>query len=79
MICIYICYYCNYWEFFYFTKRNNYNRILFGKRGTRENTILSLLVLHILLQQASRDVSHELNNMAKFLIRLIENGSEIFE
>ena len=38
-----------------------------------------LLVLHILLKQTSRDVSHELNNMAKFLIRLIENGGEIFE
>ena len=24
---------------FHFTKRNYYNRILFGKRGTRENTI----------------------------------------
>ena len=23
----------------YFAKGNNYNRILFGKRGTRENTI----------------------------------------
>ena len=23
----------------YFAERNNYNRILFGKRGTRENTI----------------------------------------
>ena len=42
------------------------------------NVIVKLLVLHILLKQASRDVSHELNNMTKFLIRLIKNGGEIF-
>ena len=43
------------------------------------NIIVQTVVLHILLKQTSRDVSHELNNMAKFLIKLIENGGEIFE
>ena len=40
--------------------------------------LYKLLVLHVLLKQASRGVSHELNNMTKFLIRLIVNGGEIF-
>ena len=39
---------------------------------------VSVTLLHILLKQASRGVSHELNNMTKFLIRLIVNGGETF-
>ena len=35
-------------------------------------------MLHILLKQVSRDVSHELNNMKKYLIRLKENVGELF-
>ena len=41
-------------------------------------SIMSLSIIHILLKQASRGVSHDLNNMTKFLIRLIVNGGEIF-
>ena len=41
--------------------------------------LYKLLVLHVLLKQASRGISHELNNMTKFLIRLIVNGGEIFQ
>ena len=42
------------------------------------NVIVRTVSVHILLKQASRDVSHELNDMTKFLIRLIVNGGEIF-
>ena len=31
---------------FHFTKRNYYNRILFGKRGTRENTIFKYIYIY---------------------------------
>ena len=41
--------------------------------------VQTVSVTRILLKQASRAVSHELNNMTKFLIGLIVNGGEIFQ
>ena len=43
-----------------------------------QTVIVTQYTYSILLKQASRGVSHELNNMTKFLIRLIVNGGEIF-
>ena len=43
------------------------------------NVIVQTVSVTHTVKQASRGVSHELNNMTKFLIRLIVNGGEIFQ